>query len=93
MVVAGAPHPNYDWLGVEQGETENEPMAIAGSATAAYRCQVNEYRLAATPTTALRSECANVSAAVEILSRGEACTVAGFDMAQLQQRLAGQGVA
>ena len=67
-------------------------MAVSGSVTAAYRCQVSEYRLTATPTSAPRNECANVEAAVAILERGEACTVAGFDMAQLRQRLAGLGV-
>jgi len=68
-------------------------MAIAGGMTTAYRCQVSEYKLTATPTTCLRNECANVEAAVAILERGEACVVAGFDMAQLRQRLAGLGVA
>lgn len=68
-------------------------MAIGGSVTAAYRCQVSEYRLTATPTSTLRSECANVEAAVAILERGEACVVAGSDMAALRQRLAGLGVA
>lgn len=67
-------------------------MAVGGSVTAAFRCQVHEYRLTATPTSTLRSECANVAAAVEILGRGETCTVAGFDMEQLRQRLAGLGV-
>lgn len=66
-------------------------MAVSGSVTAAYRCQVSEYQLTATPTTVLRSECANVEAAVAILERGEACVVAGSDMAQLRQRLAGLG--
>ena len=71
---------------------EIEPMAVSGGTTSAYRCRVNEYQLEASPTAALRSECANVAAAVEILSRGEACTVAGSDMMQLRQRLAGHGI-
>lgn len=67
-------------------------MAVSGSVTAAYRCQVSEYRLTATPTSVLRGECANVEAAISILERGEAVVVAGFDMAQLRQRLAGLGI-
>lgn len=67
-------------------------MAVSGSVTAAYRCRVSEFRLEATPTTVLRSECANVEAALAILERGEACVVAGFDMARLRQRLASWGV-
>ena len=68
-------------------------MAAGGSATAAYRCQVSDHRLQVTPTTTLRGESANVEAAVEILSRGEACVVAASDMTRLRLRLAGLGVA
>lgn len=68
-------------------------MAVSGSATAAYRCQVSEYKLTATPTTALCSECAHVEAAVEILERGETCVVMASDMMRLRMRLAGLGVA
>lgn len=78
----------YSWATYE----ENEDMAVAGSVTAAYRCQVSEYRLTATPTTVMRSECAPVADAVPQLERGETCVVAGFDMAQLRQRLAGLGI-
>ena len=67
-------------------------MAVGGSVTAAYRCQVNEYRLTTLQTSAPRGECANVEAAVAILERGETCVVADFDMVQLRQRLAGLGI-
>ena len=67
-------------------------MAEGGSVTAAYRCQVSEYRLAAKPTSCLRSECVRVADAVGRLERGEEVVVAAFDMTQLRQRLAGLGV-
>lgn len=67
-------------------------MAAGGSVTAAYRCQVSEYRLQAQPASVLRTECVKVTDALAILERGEECIVAGFDMAQLRQRLAGLGI-
>ncbi len=67
-------------------------MAISGSATTAYECTVQEYRLITTPTTRLRTDCATVSDAHERLERGETVTVAGSDMAQLRQRLASFGI-
>jgi hypothetical protein len=79
----------YGWNTYEEGAE----MAMGGSVTAAYRCKVEEYRLAVTPTSTLRSECANVEAAVAILERGETCIVASADIPQLRQRLAGLGVA
>lgn len=68
-------------------------MAVSGSVTAAYRCQVSEYRLTVTPTTVLRSECANVEAAVAILERGEACVVAASRWRNCAMSLPGLGVA
>jgi hypothetical protein len=85
-----------NWGAIEYGWNtyeEKEGMAVGGSVTAAYRCQVSEYKLTATSTSAPRNECANVEAAVAILERGEACTVASADIPQLRQRLAGLGVA
>jgi len=68
-------------------------MAIAGGMTTAYKCRVHEYVLKVEKTTYPKVECANVEAAVAILERGEACTVASADIPQLRQRLAGLGVA
>lgn len=66
--------------------------AVGGSVTAAFDCQVIEYKLIAKPTSVLRSECANVEAAVEILKRNEAAVVAGFNMEMVRQRLASDGI-
>jgi protein involved in polysaccharide export with SLBB domain len=67
-------------------------MAAGGSATTAYQCTVQAYRLETTPTSRLRTDCATVSDAQERLQRGETVVVAGSDMAQLRQRLASFGV-
>lgn len=68
-------------------------MAMSGGACSAYKCQVQEYKLIRTPTTALRSECARVDDAWEKLERGEEVVVAGSDIERLRQRLAAFGVA
>ncbi len=62
-------------------------MAIAGGATSAYRCQVVDDILETRGTTTLRSECADVEAALLRLGRGEWVTVAGSDMETLRRRL------
>lgn len=67
-------------------------MAVSGSVTTAYRCQVQEYRLTTVHDPKLRSECATVDDAIQRLERGEAVTVAGSDMGQLRSRLAGLGI-
>jgi len=67
-------------------------MAIAGGATTAYRCQVNDGQLTVTQTTMLRSLCASTSAALALLASGERVTVAGSDMAELRRMLDEQGV-
>ncbi len=67
-------------------------MAQGGSATTAYRCKVENFRLTTTETTRPRTECATVADAQERLLRDEAVVVAGSDMMQLRSRLASFGV-
>ena len=67
-------------------------MAVSGGATTAYVCQVHGYELTCQPTTLLRTECATVDHALQILARGERCVVAGSDMAALRMRLQQAGV-
>jgi len=55
-------------------------------------CQVHGYELTCQPTTRLRTECATVDHALQILARGERCVVAGSDMAALRMRLMQVGV-
>lgn len=71
---------------------EEESMAVAGSATTAYECKMQEYRLVTVATTRLRTDCATVSDAQDRLQRGETVVVAGSDMAQLRMRLASFGI-
>ena len=67
-------------------------MAVSGGATSAYICQVHDWQLMATSTTRLRTECATVDHALQVLERGERCVVAGSDMAALRDRLQRAGV-
>ena len=67
-------------------------MAVSGSATTAYVCQVHDWQLVVQPTTRLRSECATVDHALIELAKGERCVVAGSDMAALRMRLQQAGV-
>ena len=67
-------------------------MAVSGSATTAYVCQVSGYELTCQPTTRLRTECATVDHALIELAKGEKCVVAGSDMAALRDRLRRAGV-
>ena len=67
-------------------------MAISGGATTAYVVQVHDWQLTTQPTTRLRSECATVDHALQVLERGERCVVAGSDMAALRERLRRAGV-
>ena len=67
-------------------------MAVSGGATTAYVCQVHDWRLVCKPTTRLRSECAPVDHALQVLAAGERCVVAGSDMAALRDRLRRAGV-
>ena len=67
-------------------------MAVSGGATTAYVCQVSGYELTVAPTTRLRTNCATVDHALEVLARGESVVVAGSDMAALRTRLQGAGV-
>ena len=67
-------------------------MAVSGGATTAYVCQVHDWRLICEPTTRLRSECATVDHALQVLAKGERCVVAGSDMAALRVRLQQAGV-
>ena len=60
-------------------------MAVSGGATTAYVCQVHDWRLVCQPTTRLRSECATVDHALQVLA-------AGSDMAVLRMRLQQAGV-
>lgn len=67
-------------------------MAVSGGMTSAYRCQVSDNRLSATPTTFPSGDCANVEAAVERLGRGESVIVAAGDMARLRHTLKNHGI-
>jgi hypothetical protein len=71
---------------------ERQTMAVAGSATTAYKCRIEDDRLTTEPTTTLRSECARVADAQEQLNAGNQVTVAASDMEALRQRLASWGV-
>ena len=62
-------------------------MAQSGSVTTAYICRVQANQLTTLPTSRLRTDCATVDHAYEVLSRGEAVVVAGSDMEALRQRL------
>lgn len=62
-------------------------MAVAGGATSAYRCQVQDGELVIVPTTSMRSECASPEEAIPRLGQGEWVTVAGSDMAEIRKRL------
>ena len=64
-------------------------MAVSGGACSAYRCQVQDGQLVATPTTSLRTLCVAPTDALEPLSRGEWVTVAGSDVAALRRLLMG----
>lgn len=67
-------------------------MAVAGGVCMAYQCQVNAGELVTRSTSMLRTYCATVDDALDRLSRGEAVTVAGSDMAALRRRLTQEGV-
>ena len=62
-------------------------MAVAGGATSAYKCQVQDGELVIRSATALRNECSSPEEAIPRLGRGEWVTVAGSDMAELRRRL------
>ncbi len=57
-------------------------MAIAGSATVAYRLAVVRGELVALKTTAPSGLCVAPACAVGLVQRGEAVTVAGANMAE-----------
>lgn len=78
----------YSWNAYE----ENEKMAVSGGVTTAYRCQVSGNELTVQTTSMLKSECANVEAALAILARGEQCTVASADVPILRMRLRAEGI-
>lgn len=59
-------------------------MAVAGGATAAYRCTLVGGKLQQVPTSTLRSECLKPEAALVALLSGEAAIVAGTDMFALR---------
>ena len=62
-------------------------MAQGGGVTTAYICRVQANELTTLPTSRMRTDCATVDHAYEVLSRGEAVVVAGSDMEALRQRL------
>lgn len=66
-------------------------MAVAGGATTAYRCWVQDDFLQVARTTTLRTQCVDVKDALLPLSRGEVVTVAGSDMAALREALKNEG--
>ena len=60
-------------------------MAIAGSATVAYRLTMVRGELVAIKTTAPSGLCVDPVYAVALVQRGEAVTVAGANMAEFWQ--------
>ena len=66
-------------------------MAVAGGATTAYRCWIQDDFLQVARTTTLRTECTSVEDALLPLGRGEVVTVAGSDMAALRAALSKAG--
>ena len=67
-------------------------MAVSGGRRRRMWCQVHGWQLTCQPTARLRTECATVDHALQILARGERCVVAGSDMAALRMRLQQVGV-
>lgn len=67
-------------------------MAISGGVTTAYLCRIESNALRVSSTSRLRSECATVDHALQILARGEGCVIAGGDMPTLRYRLRMAGV-
>ena len=68
-------------------------MAAGGSVTTAYTCKVvDEVKLKTEHTPRLRTECARVDDAAELLLRGQEVVVAGSDMGPLRSRLASFGI-
>lgn len=63
-------------------------MAIAGGATTAYRCRLEDGALVAVATSTLRSLCVAVDDAVPQLREGWPVLVAGSDMVTLRRLLA-----
>lgn len=63
-------------------------MAIAGGATTAYLCRLEDGELQVSRTTTLRTRCASVADAVRWMGEGQHVVVAGSDMAALRARLA-----
>jgi hypothetical protein len=63
-------------------------MAIAGGATTAYKCKLENGSLVVAPTTKLRSECKSPQEALPLLTAGEEVTVAGSDMHELRLMVA-----
>ena len=68
-------------------------MAQSGGVTTAYICRLQANELQTMPTSRMRTDCATVDHAYEVLSRGEAVVVAGSDMQALRRRLAASDVA
>ena len=67
------------------GETN---MAQSGGVTTAYICRLLANELQTMPTSRMRTDCATVDHAYEVLERGEPVVVAGSDMQALRRRLA-----
>ena len=62
-------------------------MAVAGGATSAYRCQVQDGELVMRSLMVARSVCVAPAETVDKLGQGEWVTVAGSDMESLRRRL------
>lgn len=73
-------------------------MAIAGGATTAYFCSIEDGKLMVHRTTCLRSYCDDPQGAIELLCSGLKATVAGSDMVEVralwskQERSQSQGI-
>ena len=62
-------------------------MAVAGGVTTAYRCWAKDGKMATERTSMLKSECASVDKALEVLTQNGSCVVASADIPTLRGRL------
>ena len=62
-------------------------MAIGGGVTTAFRCSAKDGKMATEQTSMLKSECASVDKALEVLAQNGSCVVASADIPTLRRRL------
>lgn len=67
-------------------------MAVAGSATTAYRLRMTDGKVSIEHTTAIKDACTEVYDALDMLQAGRTVTIAGNDMWTMQQVMAANGI-